>query len=276
MNRARHLDYLRHQLHKVVRKKETIMSIDLTGKTALITGASRGIGEAAARILTGYGANVVLAARSSSDTDRIAAEIGAKALAVTCDVANYADLDAAVKMAVDHFGSLDILVNNAGVIDPIARIEESDPQAWDQVVDINFKGVYHGLRAAIPVMKRQGGGVIINISSGAATGALEGWSHYCATKAGVLSLTRCAHAECAADNIRVVGLSPGTVATEMQRSIKESGVNPVSQLDWSTHISPEWVGEAIAWLTTDAARPYDGDDFSLKTEEGRRAVGLID
>jgi hypothetical protein len=62
----------------------------------------------------------------------------------------------------------------------------------------------------------------------------------------------------------------------MQRSIKESGVNPVSQLDWSTHISPEWVGEAIAWLTTDAARPYDGDDFSLKTEEGRRAVGLID
>jgi NAD(P)-dependent dehydrogenase (short-subunit alcohol dehydrogenase family) len=84
-------------LHKVDRKKETIMSIDLTGRTALITGASRGIGEAAARILAGYGANVVLAARSSSDTGRIAAEIGAKALAVTCDVANYADLDAAVK-----------------------------------------------------------------------------------------------------------------------------------------------------------------------------------
>ena len=72
-----------------------------------------------------------------------------------------------------------------------------------------------------------------------------------------------------------VALSPGTVATNMQRSIKESGVNPVSQLNWSQHISPEWVGEAIAWLSTDAGRAYDGDDFSLKTEEGRRAVGLI-
>ena len=251
------------------------MSINLTGKTALITGASRGIGEAAARVLAECGANVVLAARSSDDINRIAAEIGDKALAVVCDVARYADVEAAVAGALDRFGSLDILVNNAGVIDPIARIEDSDPDAWDMVVDINFKGVYHGLRAAIPVMKKAGGGVIINISSGAATGALEGWSHYCATKAGVLSLTRCAHAENAADNVRVVGLSPGTVATDMQRAIKQSGVNPVSELDWSAHITPEWVGRAIAWLSTDAGRPYDGDDFSLKTEEGRRAVGLI-
>jgi len=251
------------------------MSIDLTGKTALITGASRGIGEAAARIMAGCGANVVLAARSTSDCERIAAEIGDSALAVACDVASYADVDSAVSKAVSRFGSLDILVNNAGLIDPIARIEDSDPDAWDMVVDVNFKGVYHGLRAAIPVMKQQGGGVIINISSGAATGALEGWSHYCATKAAVLSLTRCAHKESASDNVRVVGLSPGTVATDMQRSIKDSGVNPVSQLDWSQHISPEWVGKAIAWLATDAGRAYDGDDFSLKTEEGRRAVGLI-
>ena len=241
------------------------MSIDLTDKTVLITGASRGIGEAASRIMAGYGANVVLVARSTRDTARIASEIGDKAIAVTCDVGTYGDVENAVDLAVKSFGGLDILVNNAGVIDPIARIEDSDPEAWDQVVDINFKGVYHGLRAAIPVMKRQGGGVIINISSGAAAGALEGWSHYCATKAGVLSLTRCAHAECAADNIRVVGLSPGTVATDMQRSIKSSGVNPVSQLDWSMHISPDWV----------AARAYDGDDFSLRTEEARRAVGLI-
>ncbi|SOE15632.1 NADP-dependent 3-hydroxy acid dehydrogenase YdfG [Hoeflea halophila] len=251
------------------------MSIDLTGKTALITGASRGIGEAAARILAGYGANVVLAARSTSDCERIATEIGGKALAVACDVARYSDVEAAIGKAVSHFGSLDILVNNAGLIDPIARIEESDPEAWGQVVDVNLKGVYHGLRAAIPVMKKQGSGVIINISSGAATGALEGWSHYCATKAAVLSLTRNAHKENADDNVRIVGLSPGTVATDMQRKIKDSGVNPVSQLNWSQHISPEWVGEAIAWLATDAGRAHDGDDFSLKTEEGRRAVGLI-
>ncbi len=251
------------------------MTINLTGKTALITGASRGIGEAAARVMAGYGANVVLAARSTSDIDRIAAEIGDNAMAVSCDVSRYQDLQKAVAAARDRFGGLDILVNNAGVIDPIARLEESDPDIWNQAVDINLKGVYHGLRAAIPVMKQHGGGVIINISSGAATGAIEGWSHYCATKAAVLSLTRCAHKENAQDNIRVVGLSPGTVATEMQRTIKDSGINPVSQLDWSAHISTEWVGKAIAWLATDAGRPYDGDDFSLKTEEGRRAVGLI-
>ena len=142
------------------------MSINLSGKTALITGASRGIGEAAARIMAGYGANVVLAARSTRDTARIAADIGDRALAVTCDVAQYVDVENAVAEAIRSFGSLDILVNNAGVIDPIARIEDSDAEAWDQVVDINFKGVYHGLRSAIPVMKRQGGGVIINISSG--------------------------------------------------------------------------------------------------------------
>lgn len=251
------------------------MSIDLSGKTAFITGASRGIGEAAARIMADYGANVVLAARSSGDIERIASEIGDKALAVTCDVARYSDFETAIGKAVQHFGSLDILVNNAGVIDPIAHIAESDPEAWGQAVDINFKGVYHGLRASIPLMKDNGGGVIINISSGAATNALEVWSHYCSTKAAVLSLTRCAYREYHPDNIRVVGLSPGTVATDMQRAIKTSGVNPVSQLDWSKHIPAEWAGEAIAWLATDAGRPYDGDDFSLKTDEAKRAVGLI-
>ncbi len=75
--------------------------------------------------------------------------------------------------------------------------------------------------------------------------------------------------------IRVVGLSPGTVATDMQVAIKGSGINPVSKLDWSAHIPPDWVGEAIAWLATDAGRPYDGTDFSLNTEENLRALGLI-
>ncbi|WP_322988574.1 SDR family oxidoreductase [Hoeflea sp.] len=251
------------------------MNIDLTGKTALITGASRGIGEAAARVMAGYGANVVLVARSTQDTARIASEIGDKALAVTCDVACYGDVENAVAVAENGFGSLDIIVNNAGVIDPIVCIEHSDPEAWDQAVDINLKGVYHTMRAAIPAMKRRGGGTIINLASGAAASALEGWSHYCATKAAVLALTRCAHKECAPDNIRVIALSPGTVATDMQRAIKTSGINPVSELDWSTHISPDWVGEAIAWLTTDAARSYDGENFLLNKEEARRAVGLI-
>ncbi|MEM1038280.1 MAG: SDR family oxidoreductase [Pseudomonadota bacterium] len=247
----------------------------IQGKTVFITGASRGIGEAAARRFVALGANVVLTARSEKALQALAAELGSQALAVPCDVADYASVKAAISEAVAHFGRLDVLVNNAGVIDPIARLDESDPSEWGKVVDINFKGVYHCLHVALSHMCKQANGVIINISSGAATGALEGWSHYCSTKAAVLSLTRCVHKEYAQHGIRCLGLSPGTVATEMQVSIKASGVNPVSQLDWETHISPEWVGEAIAWLTTDAAQEYDGGDFSLKTEEGRRAVGLI-
>lgn len=250
------------------------MSIDLSGKTALITGAGRGIGAATARKLAEYGANVVLTARSRQNIENICAELGEKTIAVPCDVTRFEDVEAAVNSAQNHFGGLDILVNNAGTIEPISRLEHSDPKAWSLVVDINLKGVYHGLRAAYATMKSGGGGVIINISSGAATSALEGWSHYCTTKAAVLSLTRCAHKEWNEDGIHVVGLSPGTVATDMQTAIKGSGINPVSQLDWSDHIPPEWVGEAIAWLATDAGRKYDGGDFSLKTQEGRRVVGL--
>jgi len=250
------------------------MTINLANKTALVTGAGRGIGEAAARKLAEYGANVVLTARSLEKAKIIADQIGEKAIAVACDVSRYEDLENAVNTAQSHFGSLDILVNNAGTIEPISRLETSDPAQWSMVVDINFKGVYYGLRAAYPAMKDKGG-VIINMSSGAATGAMEGWSHYCATKAAVLSLTRCAHKEWNDQGIHVVGLSPGTVATDMQVAIKDSEINPVSQLDWSTHISPQWVGKAIAWLATDAGREYDGTDFSLKTQEGLQAVGLI-
>ena len=248
--------------------------IDLSGKTALVTGASRGIGEAGARRLHAAGANVVLMARSADDIERIAGELGSRALAVTGDVADAGAVEAAVEKAADTFGSLDILVNNAGLIDPVARIEDADPDAWGQVIDVNVKGVLHGIRYALPHMKGAGGGVVINISSGAANAPMEGWSHYCASKAAVLMLTRALHKEEDGNGIRSVGLSPGTVATEMQKVIKESGINPVSQLDWSRHIPAEWVGEAIAWLCTDAGRAYDGGDFSLKTDEGRGAVGL--
>ena len=173
------------------------------------------------------------------------------------------------------FGAVDILVNNAGVIEPISRIETSDPAAWDKVIDINVKGVYHGIRAAVPHMLEKGAGTIVNISSGAATGALEGWSHYCASKAAALSLTRGADKELRDKGLRIVGLSPGTVATQMQVDIKASGINPVSQLDPSAHIPPEWVGEAICWLSTDAGDEYRGTDCSLRDEGVRKAIGLI-
>lgn len=252
---------------------------ELNGKTAIVTGASRGIGAQTAIELARLGVSVVLAARTESEIRTVAGQInqnGGAAEAMACDVCRYSDVAEVVDFCVTRFGRLDILVNNAGVIEPIARLADSDPEEWGRAVDINYKGVYHGLRAAIPVMVAQGGGVIVNVSSGAAAGAMEGWSHYCSSKAGALSLTRCADLEYRDDGVRVVGLSPGTVATEMQVAIKASGVNPVSQLDPSVHIGTDWPARAIAYLCSDAASDLAGFDFSIKDDEGRRRVGLID
>lgn len=250
---------------------------DLAQKTIIITGASRGIGEAAARYFAEQGAQVVLAARSAEAITAIAQDIqdqGGSATALPCDVSDHTAVQTLIDHAVATFGRVDGLINNAAVIDPIARLADCDPDAWGKAVDINVKGVFYGLRSAIPQMLKQGGGTIINISSGAATGVLEGWSAYCSTKAAVLSLTRVTHKEYGDQGIRVMGLSPGTVATQMQRDIKASGINPVSALDWEDHIPPEWVAKGLAYLFTADADQWLGTDFSLKTDEGRKAAGL--
>lgn len=256
------------------------MKASLNEQVIAITGASRGIGATTARHLAGFGARVVLGARSIAALESLAKEINeadGKAIAMKLDVTRFSDMEAFVERARKQFGKIDVLINNAGTIDPIARIADSDPEAWSRVADINYKGVYHGLRAAIPRMLEQDhGGTIINLSSGAATSALEGWSHYSSTKAAVLMLTQCAHKEYGGQNIRVVGLSPGTVATEMQTTIRESGINPVSKLDPSAHIPPEWAARAIEFLCRDGAKEFAGGDFSIKNDEGRRRAGLIE
>ncbi|MEJ6478912.1 MAG: SDR family NAD(P)-dependent oxidoreductase, partial [Octadecabacter sp.] len=142
-------------------------------------------------------------------------------------------------------------------------------------IDTNLKGVFHGMHAALPFMVKQGRGTIITVSSGAAHGPVEGWSAYCASKAGAFMLTRVADTEYRAQGVRVLGLSPGTVATQMQREIKASGINAVSQLDWSDHIPPEWPAKALVWMCTPAADRYLGDDVSLRDPDVRSAAGLV-
>lgn len=249
----------------------------LVGQAALVTGASRGIGAATARALAQAGAAVVLAARDRDACEGLAAEIraaGGRAEAVACDVADWAQVKGAVDLCVERFGRLDVLVNNAGMIEPIAALAAADPADWGRSVDVNLKGVFHGLRAALPGMVARGSGVVVNISSGAATSALEGWSAYCAGKAAVLMLTRAAQLEAGPAGVRVVGLSPGTVATDMQRVIKASGVNRVSELEWSDHIPPEWPARTVVWLCGPDAAEFAGGDVSLRDPEIRRRVGL--
>ncbi|MCA3452707.1 MAG: SDR family NAD(P)-dependent oxidoreductase, partial [Rhodobacter sp.] len=150
----------------------------MQGKVVAITGASRGIGAAAARIFAQAGARVALLARSGDEIGQVAAQIGPQALALRCDVADAASLRAALDQALRWGGRLDVLINNAGVIDPITRLAEADPADWGRAIDINLKGVFHGMRFAIPVMKAQGSGTIITVSSGAAHTPLEGWGAY--------------------------------------------------------------------------------------------------
>ncbi|MCA0872654.1 SDR family oxidoreductase [Seohaeicola saemankumensis] len=249
--------------------------MDMTGKTVLITGASRGIGAEAGRVFAAAGANVGLLARSGDSVAALAAEIGERALALACDISDFDAVQGAVAQLVDRFGGLDVLIGNAGVIEPISRLAEADPAGWDAAIDINLKGVFYGMRAALPVMKPAGGGTILTISSGAAHGPIEAWSHYCSSKAGAAMLTRCLDHEERENGIRAMGLSPGTVATQMQREIKASGVNPVSKLEWSDHIPPDWPARALLWMCSPAADPLIGTEISLRDEGIRKAVGLI-
>jgi len=247
---------------------------DYDNKVVLITGASRGIGEAAARAFAAQGAKVVLVARSEDKIAQIAGEIGENALAVPCDVSRFWEVEQAVAAAVATFGKLDVFIGNAGVIEPMARLADADPEAFGRTIDINTKGVFYGMRAAIPVMLENGGGTIITVSSGAAYNAYEAWSAYCTSKAGAYMLTRAAHGEYGDKGIRVLGLSPGTVATQMQRDIKASGLGPVAQLEWEDHIPPEWPAQTLLWMCTSDADDYLGQDVSLRDQAVRSKVGL--
>lgn len=243
----------------------------VAGKAVLITGASRGIGAATARLFAAHGARLGLAGRPSAALEALAQETGAKVFA--CDVADFVQVQAAVTAMVDGFGALDVLINNAGLIDPIASIETADPADWGRQIDVNLKGVFHGLRAALPVMRAAGGGTVITLGSGAAYSALEGWSGYCASKAGAIMLTRAAHLE-AGQGLRVLSLSPGTVATDMQAAIRSSGINPVSQLDWAAHIPAEWPARALLWMCSTDADEFLGGEVSLRDAAIRAKLGL--
>lgn len=249
----------------------------LAGKTVVITGAGRGIGAATAVAMAEAGASLFLLSRSAEGITQLATRLrktGVAAEAMTCDVAEFSQVQAALTRAREVLGKVDVLINNAGVIDPIGPLAASEPGAWDDAIDINLKGVYHGLRAALPIMRAQRSGTIVNLSSGAAHNPLEGWSQYCAAKAATDMLTRCAHLENKGRGIRIFSLSPGTVATDMQRRIKASGINPVSQMDFAQHAPPEVPARALVWLCTEAAAEFAGQEISLRDQDMRARIGL--
>ncbi|HTI84413.1 MAG TPA: SDR family oxidoreductase [Acetobacteraceae bacterium] len=249
----------------------------LDGKVAIVTGASRGIGEAAALALGAAGASVVLAARSAQALEanvRTIVATGGKAFALECDVSDYEACQRLVHETANRFGPPDILVNNAGVIEPIGTVATAPPLEWARSIEINLIGAYFAIRAVLPGMLERGHGDIINVSSGAAHRPLEGWSAYCSGKAGLAMLTRAIDLEHSAAGIRVFGFQPGTTDTDMQVTIRASGINMISQIPREKLTPVALPAKAIVFLCTKEADDYKGKDFSLNDADfRRRALG---
>lgn len=251
--------------------------LPLKADLALVTGASRGLGEGVARGLANQCKAVILLARDQPSLARIASEInsaGGRAAPFACDVSDFAEVERIVSDARSRFGPLGIVVNNAGVIEPISPISTSDPTNWARNVAINLVGAYNVVRATLPHMLARGGGSIINISSGAAYQALEGWSSYCASKAGLAMLTRSIAIETAGKGIRVFGFSPGTIDTDMQAKIRSSGINAVSKIP-RAHLAPvEHAVRGVLFLCSSDADDLIGQDISLRHETFRKRIDL--
>lgn len=231
----------------------------------LVLGASRGLGQAIAMALSRVGFAVGAGCRSLADAEAITAAIqneGGRALPLAVDVTHFSEVEQAAEETKNWNGRLSGLVNNAGLIEPIARIAETDPAEWAKLLAVNLTGAYHGIRAALPRMSA--GGTIVNISSGAASHPMEGWSAYCSSKAGLAMLTQSVAHEYASQGILSFGLRPGVVDTEMQGAIRASGINPVSQLKRETLLAPTVPAEAVAFLMRTRPEDLNGTELDIR------------
>jgi len=227
------------------------MSRNIEGKVVVITGASSGLGESTARHVAKLGATVVLGARRKDRLDAIAKNIqadGGKALAVSTDVTNRAQVEALVQKAIGTYGKVDVLVNNAGIM-PIAPLSLLKVDEWDRMIDLNIKGVLYGIAAALPQMKKQKSGHIINTASVFGIKVFApGGTVYCATKSAVRALTEGLRVEVHGDGIRTTIISPGAVDSELKGSTSdEASSKVVSDLYKAWGIPADTIARAIAY-----------------------------
>jgi NAD(P)-dependent dehydrogenase (short-subunit alcohol dehydrogenase family) len=215
--------------------------MNLTGKVVLITGASSGIGAATARAAADAGARVVLTARRTERINALARDLP-HALAVTCDVTDSGQIHAAVRAGVDHFGRLDALVNNAGQGLHLP-LQDVDPDDFRAVLDLNVIAPLVAMQAVLPVMRAQGGGAIVNVSSATTQLVLPGLGAYAAGKAALNQLSATARTELAADGITVSTVLPFVTATEFHQTLRAGSIVPAAA-DFPVHTA-EQVAAAI-------------------------------
>lgn len=226
---------------------------NMEGKVVVITGASSGLGEATARRLSEEGATVVLAARRTQRIEELADDIeadGGEALAVTTDVTERDQVKNLVDQAVEQFGKVDVMLNNAGLM-PHAPLERLKIDEWDQMIDVNVKGVLYGIAAALPHMKEQEHGHIINVSSVAGHTVTKGGVVYCATKHAVRAISEGLRKEVKPYGLRTTIVSPGAVDTELPESISEEDVAEGVKDFYSEHAIPaDSFARAVAYAVS--------------------------
>ena len=237
------------------------MQNQITGKVVVITGASSGIGMAIAKVLSRHGAFVVLGARRKERLEAIVNEIteaGGKAAYSVTDVKNRNDLERLVKTALTTFGRLDVLINNAG-IGQLSRIDELDIEGWQEMIDVNLKGVLYSIAAAIPVFKEQRSGHIVNIISTSGIKIVPMQGVYAATKNAVRTLAEAFRQESNGE-IRITGISPGMVKTELAGTMKNPQMKAAIQDNMEKlAISPEAIADAVVFAIAQPADVEIGD-----------------
>jgi NADP-dependent 3-hydroxy acid dehydrogenase YdfG len=207
------------------------MTNNIAGKVIIVTGASSGMGAAAARHLAGHGASIVLAARRTDMIEGIVDDItgsGGQAIAVETDVTRLEDMQRLAKAAIDAFGRIDVLMNNAGLM-PLSPLERLKVDEWNQMIDVNLRGVLHGIAAVLPHMQERKSGHIITTASVAAYKVFPASAVYSATKFALRGLTEGLRQEVKPYNIRTTLISPGAVTTELLDHISEADVQSANQ-----------------------------------------------